>query len=56
MPCGTARHGSVRAGLLRRGPDSERKKIYASATTPDSYAAKYAPKADGFLAGEAVQP
>src|SRR3954471_21988846 len=37
-------------GYERRGPDNERKKIYASATTPDLYAAKYASKVHGFLA------
>src|SRR3954465_7594451 len=37
-------------GYDQRGPDNERKKIYASATTPDLYAAKYAPKVHGFLA------
>ncbi|WP_037684904.1 hypothetical protein [Streptomyces durhamensis] len=37
-------------GYDKRGPDNERKKIYASATTPDLYAAKYAPKVHGFLA------
>ena len=37
-------------GYERRGPDNERKKIYASATTPDLYAAKYAGKVRRFLA------
>src|SRR3954447_18318516 len=37
-------------GYEQRGPDNERKKIYASATTPDLYAANYAPKVHGFLA------
>jgi hypothetical protein len=37
-------------GYDQRGPDNERKKIYASATTPDLYAAKYAPKVHAFLA------
>src|SRR3954453_23008346 len=33
----------------QRGPDNERKKIYASATTPDLYASKYAGKVRRFL-------
>ncbi|MYX98429.1 hypothetical protein GT045_27400 [Streptomyces sp. SID486] len=37
-------------GYGQRGPDNERKKIYASATTPDLCAAKYVPKIRGFLA------
>jgi cytochrome P450 len=37
-------------GYEQRGPDNERKKIYASATTPDLYAAKYAGKVRSFLA------
>ena len=36
-------------GYEHRGPDNERKKIYASATTPDLYAAKYAGKFRRFL-------
>src|SRR4051812_13399518 len=36
-------------GYEHRGPDNERKKIYASATTPDLYAAKYASKVRGFV-------
>src|SRR5438445_11960578 len=36
-------------GYDKRGPDNERKKIYASATTPDLYAAKYAGKVRRFL-------
>jgi cytochrome P450 len=36
-------------GYENRGPDNERKKIYMSATTPDLYAAKYAPKVRRFL-------
>jgi hypothetical protein len=36
-------------GYDQRGPDNERKKIYASATTPDLYAAQYAGKVHGFL-------
>ncbi len=36
-------------GYNQRGPDNERKKIYASATTPDLYAAQYAGKVHGFL-------
>jgi cytochrome P450 len=36
-------------GYENRGPDNERKKIYATAVTPDLYAAKYAPKIGGFL-------
>lgn len=37
-------------GYDQRGPNNERKKIYASATTPDLYTAKYAPKIHDFLA------
>ncbi|MEU3302198.1 hypothetical protein ABZ729_20545 [Streptomyces sp. NPDC006678] len=37
-------------GYDQRGPDNERKKIYASATTQDLFSAKYAPKVQGFLA------
>jgi hypothetical protein len=36
-------------GYEKRGPDNERKKIYMSATTPDLYASKYAPKVGRFL-------
>jgi len=36
-------------GYEHRGPDNERKKIYASATTPDLCAAKYVPKIRKFL-------
>jgi hypothetical protein len=36
-------------GYEHRGPDNERKKIYASATTPDLYATKYAGKIRRFL-------
>jgi hypothetical protein len=37
-------------GYEKRGPNNERKKIYMSATTPDLYASKYAPKVGRFLA------
>ena len=37
-------------GYEHRGPDNERKKIYASATTPDLYVSKYAGKVRRFLA------
>ena len=36
-------------GYEKRGPDNERKKIYMSATTPDLYAAQYAPKVTPLL-------
>ncbi|HEX6655798.1 MAG TPA: hypothetical protein VF153_06265, partial [Candidatus Limnocylindria bacterium] len=36
-------------GYEHRGPNNERKKIYASATTPDLYVAKYAPKVKRFF-------
>jgi hypothetical protein len=36
-------------GYEQRGPYNERKKIYASATTPDLYATRYAGKVRGFL-------
>jgi len=39
-----------------RGPDNERKKIYASATTPDLYAAKYAGKVRRFLTNLFAEP
>jgi cytochrome P450 len=43
-------------GYDQRGPDNERKRIYASATTPDLVATKYGAKMDrffeGFLAAE----